>query len=243
MADAFSAVDLRFSFGGQALIDGVGFGVPQGGLFVITGRSGSGKSTLLELCSGQHAPESGRVLWDGACIADLNHDELVRAKQRIGYVFQKPALVHNFTIYDNLALPLRYHRDLAERDIRATVHACMEEMGLFNVDAKYPNELSAAQSRCAAIARALVMGPSLLFLDEPTSGVDPVTARGIAGVLKGLNASRGIAMVVVCTSIEFLKGLQCPVTVLQDGKLHDYRDPAVVSAGAGDMFSLLREAL
>ena len=243
MADAFAAVDVRFSFGGEPLIKGISFGVPQGGMFVITGRSGCGKSTLLELCSGQRTPDSGKVLWNGACIADLNHDELTKAKQHIGYVFQKHALVHNFTIYDNLALPLRYHRDIAERDIRAVVRACMEEMGLFNVDAKYPNELSAAQSRCAAIARAMVMGPSLLFLDEPISGVDPVTGRGIADVLKGLNASRGIAMVAVCNSIEFLKGLQCPITVLQDGKLYDYRGPAVASSGVGDMFSMLREAL
>ena len=243
MADAFTAVDIRFSFAGAALLKGISFGVVQGGMFVITGRSGCGKSTLLELCSGQRTPESGRVLWNGVCIAELNHDGLVRARQHIGYVFQKHALVHNFTIYDNIALPLRYHRDLAESEVRNTVRTCMEEMGLFNVDTKFPNELSAAQSRCAAIARAVVMGPSLLFLDEPTSGVDPVTSRGIANVLKGLNASRGIAMVMVCNSVELLKGMQCPITVLEDGKLYDYQDPAIAPSGAGDMFSMLRDAL
>jgi phospholipid/cholesterol/gamma-HCH transport system ATP-binding protein len=243
MADAFTAVDLRFSFAGEALLKGISFGVPQGGMFVITGKSGCGKSTLLELCSGQRTPESGRVLWNGAGIAELNHDGLVRARQSIGYVFQKHALIHNFTIYDNIALPLRYHRDIAEREVRTAVRACMEEMGLFNVDTKFPNELSAAQSRCAAIARAVVMGPSLLFLDEPTSGVDPVTAQGIAKVLKGLNASRRIAMIMVCNSVELLKGLTCPITVLEDGKLYDYRDPAIFSSGAADMFSILRDGL
>jgi phospholipid/cholesterol/gamma-HCH transport system ATP-binding protein len=243
MADAFTAVDIRFSFPGAALLKGISFGVPQGGMFVITGRSGCGKSTLLELCSGQRTPESGSVLWNGVCIAELNHDGLVRARQHIGYVFQKHALVHNFTIYDNIALPLRYHRNLAESEVRTVVKSCMEEMGLFNVDTKFPNELSTAQSRCAAIARAVVMGPSLLFLDEPTSGVDPVTSRGIASVLKGLNASRGIAMVMVCNSVELLKGVQCPITVLEDGKLYDYRDPSIAPSGAGDMFSMLRDSL
>jgi ABC-type multidrug transport system ATPase subunit len=82
-----------------------------------------------------------------------------------------------------------------------------------------------------------------LFLDEPTSGVDPVTSRGIAGVLKGLNASRGIAMVMACNSVDLLKGLQCPITVLEDGKLYDYNDPAIATSGAADMFSILRDEL
>jgi phospholipid/cholesterol/gamma-HCH transport system ATP-binding protein len=243
MAEAFNAVDLRFSYAGVPVLKGITFAVLQGGMYVITGRSGCGKSTLLEICSSQRTPESGRVFWDGACIAELNHDGLVRARQRIGYVFQKHALIHNFTIYDNIALPLRYHRDISERDVRTSVKACMEDLGLFNVDRKFPNELSAAQSRCAAIARAVVMGPSVLFLDEPTSGVDPITARGIANVIKDLNVSRGIAIVMVCNSVELLSGLQCPIMVLENGKLYDYRDPKIISSGIGDMFSTLRDAL
>jgi ABC-type multidrug transport system ATPase subunit len=85
--------------------------------------------------------------------------------------------------------------------------------------------------------------PEILFLDEPTSGVDPVTGRGIAKVLKELNTSRGIAMVMVCNSVELLRGMKCPITVLEDGKLYDYRDPAIAPSGAGDMFSILRDAL
>jgi phospholipid/cholesterol/gamma-HCH transport system ATP-binding protein len=243
MADAFNAVDIRFSFAGVPLLKGVSFNVAQGGVFAVAGRSGCGKSTLLEICSSQRTPESGRVLWNGACIGDMTHDGLVRARQHIGFVFQKHALIHNFTIFDNVALPLRYHRHLPERDVRAAVKACMEEMGLFNVDKKFPNELSAAQSRCAAIARAVVMDPALLFLDEPTADVDPVTAQGIVNVLKELNGSRRITIIMVCNSVEVLKRMNCPVTVLDNGKLYDYRDPAVAPAGAADMFSVLRDAL
>jgi ABC-type methionine transport system ATPase subunit len=243
MADAFCAEEIRFSFAGVSLIKGVSFAVPQRGIFAITGRSGCGKSTLLEICSSQRTPESGRIFWDGECITDLTHNGIVLARQRIGYVFQKHALIHNFTIYDNIALPLRYHRHYAERDVRTAVKKCMEELGLFNVDKKFPNELSAAQSRCAAIARAVVMEPAILFLDEPTAGVDPITAQGIGNVLLSLNKSQSIAIIMMCNNVEILKMMHCPVTILENGKLYDYRDPAASHEGVADMFSVLRDAL
>jgi phospholipid/cholesterol/gamma-HCH transport system ATP-binding protein len=140
-------------------------------------------------------------------------------------------------------LPLRYHRDISEREVRTIVKASMEELGLFNVDKKFPNECTAAQACSAAIARAVVMSPALLFLDEPATGVDPVTSRGIANVLWEMNSKRGIAIVMVCNSVEILKGVNCPVTVLDNGKLYDYKDPAKVLSGVTDLFSTLRDAL
>jgi phospholipid/cholesterol/gamma-HCH transport system ATP-binding protein len=243
MSNALEVKDIRFSYTGTPVLRGISFSVPQGGMFVITGRSGCGKSTLLEICSSQRTPDAGRVEWDGGNIAGLTHDGLVKARTHIGFVFQKHALIHNFTIFDNIALPLRYHRDLSERDVHANVKACMDELGLFNVDKKFPNECTAAQLSCSAIARAVVMSPSLLFLDEPTAGVDPVTARGIANVLLAMNASRGIALVMVCNMLEILKGLTCPVTVLDNGILYDHKDPSRAQNGEKDMFSTLRDAL
>jgi len=243
MSDALQVKDIRFSYAGTPVLKGISFTVPAGGRFAITGRSGCGKSTLLEICSSQRTPESGMVAWDGEGISELSHNGLVRARTRIGFVFQKHALIHNFTIYDNVALPLRYHRDLSEHEVRASVKALMDELGLFNVDKKFPNECTAAQACCAAIARAVVMSPVLLFLDEPAAGVDPVTARGITNVLMEMNATRGIAIVMVSNTIEILKSMACPVSVLDDGKLYDYRDPARGSHGAVDIFSALRDAL
>jgi phospholipid/cholesterol/gamma-HCH transport system ATP-binding protein len=243
MSDALEVRDVRFSYPGMPVLKSINFSVPKSGMFVITGRSGCGKSTLLEICSSQRTPESGTISWEGGNIADLSHDGLVRARTRIGFVFQKHALIHNFRIFDNIALPLRYHRDLSERDVRATVKAVMEELGLFNVDTKFPNECTAAQACCAAIARAVVMSPSLLFLDEPTAGVDPVTARGIVNVLLEMNGTRGIAIVMACNTVTILKGLNCPVTVLDNGELFDCKDPARAQSGVSDMFSILRDAL
>jgi ABC-type methionine transport system ATPase subunit len=242
MTEAFTANDITFSFAEAPLLKGISLSVAAGGAVAIAGRSGCGKSTLLELCAGLRTPASGSVTWDGVDIARLTHEGLMKARRNIGYVFQKHALIHNFTIYDNIALPLRYHRHLGERDERAAVKGCMEKLGLFDVDRKFPNELSAAQSRCAAIARAVIMGPRIVFLDEPTAGVDPVTAGTIATVLVELNASRGTAVVMICNNPEILKMMQCPVMVLDNGALYDYRDPARGHSGH-DMFSALRNAL
>ncbi len=242
MTEAFTARDITFSFGEAPLFRGISLSVAAGGTVAIAGRSGCGKSTLLEIFSGLRTPESGSVTWNGVDIARLTHEGLMTARRNIGYVFQKHALIHNFTVYDNIALPLRYHRHLGERDERATVKDCMGKLGLFDVDRKFPNELSAAQSRCAAIARAVIMGPSIVFLDEPTAGVDPVTAGAIANVLLELNQSRGMALVMICNNVEILKIMKCPVMVLDNGTLYDYRDPACGHSGP-DMFLALREAL
>jgi ABC-type methionine transport system ATPase subunit len=243
MAEALRVENVKFRFPGLPLLTGVTFSVFQGGMFAITGRSGCGKTTLLELCASLRNPQSGIVFWNEQSLAGLTHGGLMLARQGIGYVFQKHALIHNFTVFDNIALPLRYHRRKTERDVRVTVQKCMEELGLFNVDKRFPNELSAAQSRCAAIARAVVMEPSLLFLDEPTAGVDPMTATGIASVLKDLNSSKGMSVVMVCNNVDVLKSLSCTVTVLDNGKLFDYRDPAASVEGVESMFTVLRKSL
>jgi phospholipid/cholesterol/gamma-HCH transport system ATP-binding protein len=243
MNDAVNAVDIRFSFGSHVVLKNISFSVPAAGMVAIAGRSGCGKSTLLEICASLRAPDSGKILWNGVCVADLPQRGLVRARQQIGYVFQKHALIHNFTVFDNIALPLRYHRDLPEHEIRTSVRLCMEELGLFNVDKKFPNELSAGQSRCAAIARAMVMGPSILFLDEPTAGIDPVTSEGLANVLREMNGSRRIAIVMLCNDVATIKRMRCTVKVLDNGSLFDVSDPAMAENGAMDIFSFLRQAL
>lgn len=243
MTDALRVENVRFSFGGEPLLAGVSLSVATGGMLAIAGRSGCGKTTLLEICASLRQPQDGAVFWDGVELATLPRAEIMRKRQGIGYVFQKHALIHNFTVYDNVALPLRYHRHMAEHDVRRAVRACMEELGLHDVDKRFPNELSAAESRCAAIARAVVMGPSLLFLDEPTSGVDPVTAEAIARALASMNALRKLTVVAACNNVDVLKMLSCPVAVLDSGTLRDYRDAAAAQVGGANMFTVLRESL
>ena len=223
MDNAFLASGIHYSFGEVSLLNNISFGIPEGGALVIGGRSGCGKSTLLEICASLQTPRAGEVLWEGKNIACFNHEQLANARQRIGFVFQKHALIHNFNIFDNIALPLRYHTVLSEKDIRIKVKHCMDDFGLFNVDGKFPNQLSAGQSKCAAIARALILGPRILFVDEPTAGIDPFTEACIAHVINHLRERDRLTVCMICNDIQTIRLMNCPVKILEEGRLFDVR--------------------
>jgi ABC-type transporter Mla maintaining outer membrane lipid asymmetry ATPase subunit MlaF len=188
---------------------------------VIGGRSGCGKSTLLEICAGLLPPKSGRIFWEGRNIAEFTQGERIAARQRIGYIFQKHALIHNFTIFDNVALPLRYHTDQSEREIRSAVRRLLEEVGLFGVDGKFPNELSSGQTKCAAIARSLIMNPNIVFADEPTSGVDPFTQSCIVNVIAQYRIEHQATVVMISNEAKTIENFNSPVKILENGKIVD----------------------
>jgi phospholipid/cholesterol/gamma-HCH transport system ATP-binding protein len=215
----FRAEDLRCSIGGMPVLKGISFELLPGEALVIAGRSGCGKSTLLEMCAGLRPVQEGKVLWEGTCLAEMTYEERAEARQRTGFVFQKSALIHNFTIFDNIALPLRYHSSLAERDIRIRVAGLMEELGLFGVDRKFANELSVGQAKCAALARALVMDPRIVFLDEPTAGVDPFTETCVLNVINHFRSEKLPAIIMLCNDIRTIRSMKCPVKILDNGKL------------------------
>jgi phospholipid/cholesterol/gamma-HCH transport system ATP-binding protein len=227
MDDVFRVTGIHYSFGDFVVLKNISIEIPEGGAVVICGRSGCGKSTLLEICAGLRTPESGQVFWEGRCLADFNHEQLINARQRIGFVFQKNALIHNFNIFDNIALPLRYHTALSEKDIRIKVKHCMDGFGLFNVDGKFPNQLSAGQSKCAALARALVLAPRILFVDEPTAGIDPFTEECIANVVNQLRVSDQLTVCMICNDVQTIRYMNCPVKILEEGRLFDVRDTGV----------------
>jgi phospholipid/cholesterol/gamma-HCH transport system ATP-binding protein len=231
MDDTFCATGIQYSFGDFVVLKNISFEIAEGGAIVICGRSGCGKSTLLEICAGLRTPEAGGVFWEARNIADFNHEEIISARQRIGFVFQKHALIHNFTIFDNIALPLRYHTALSEKDIRIKVKRSMDELGLFNVDGKFPNQLSAGQSKSAALARALVLGPRVLFVDEPTAGIDPITQECIANVLNHFRTHDRLTVCMICNDVRTIRLMKCPVKILEEGKLFNLRDAGAFNEG------------
>jgi ABC-type transporter Mla maintaining outer membrane lipid asymmetry ATPase subunit MlaF len=236
MKTLFSAADLKYSLRDLPVLRGVSFQLSEGEALIIGGRSGCGKSTLLEICASLLSPEAGKVFWEGHCIADLTREELTTAKQRIGFIFQKHALIHNFTIFDNIALPLRYHSTLPEKDIQIQVRQCMEEVGLFDVDYKFPNELSSSQSKCAALARALIMKPHILFADEPTAGVDPYTETCITNVIENFRSLYRPAVLMACNDKRTIEHMKSPIKILDNGKLMDI---GASSAGSEDYQSAI----
>ncbi len=205
--------------GGFPLLRDVCLTVDPGSIVVIGGRSGCGKSTLLEICAGLKRPLDGRVLWDGCDIATMSHRELLAIRQRIGYVFQQYALIANYSVFENIALPLRIRGDLSENSIDMSVHAVMEEVALFNVEKLFPESLSKGQLRSAALARALVADPDMLFLDEPVSGIDPQTVSGITAILHAQQQRRRRTVIMISHDWHLWAPQPYRVVVLEGGKL------------------------
>jgi len=166
------ARDLAFSLDGRQIFQDLNFRLQRGEIYVVLGESGSGKSVLLKLCSGLFSPANGRVEIAGINLATASKEISQAMRIKMGFVFQEAALISNMSIYDNVALPLRYHTRLKEAEVQTRV---AEKMALFEVDRQYdrsiPAQLSLGMRKRAALARALVLEPELLFLDEPGTGL------------------------------------------------------------------------
>ena len=159
------------------------------------------------------------MLWDDVDIAAMSRKELLFARERIGFLFQQHALIANYSIFDNIALPLRIRGSLTEREVDLRVRAVMEEVALFGVERLFPESLSNGQLKSAALARALSTDPEMLFLDEPLSGIDPQTASGIRAVLADGQQRKPRTVITVSHDINLWAPLPCRVMTLSDGKL------------------------
>lgn len=211
--------EVTYSEGREMLLRGIDLTVEEGETVIICGRSGCGKSTFLEIIAGLKRPMHGRVLWDGTDITVLSRKDLLAARNRIGYLFQQHALIANYSIFENIALPLRVRSELPENEIRERVHAIMEEVALFNVDAAFPEALSVGQLKSATLARALVIDPEILFLDEPLSGLDPQTAAGIKSVLSEQQRAKRRTIVTAGHEMELWADGPSRTLFLEGGKL------------------------
>jgi len=175
--------DVSFKNKGNTILSGVNLKAAPGDVVSFGGPSGGGKSALLEICAGLLKPSGGSVLWNGEDICGLSKYELYDRRKTVGYMFQTSALISNHSVFDNIALPLRCGSGLREAVIKDKVARMMEELSICGTEKAFPEALSAAQLKCAALARALINEPELLLLDEPLSGVDPYAAQYIIDVL------------------------------------------------------------
>jgi phospholipid/cholesterol/gamma-HCH transport system ATP-binding protein len=205
--------------GGAILLNGINLTVKDGDVLMITGSGGSGKSTLLEICAGLIKPSLGTVFWNGYDIWKMSPAQRLSARKSTGFLFQNNALISNLTVADNISLPLRYHTGLNTWEASEKALERMNAMGLADVAGKRPEELSSEQSRWAALARALIIEPEILFLDAPTAGIDPVAGQKILHLLLAETKRRTMTIIVVSHSLSVARTLGCPVAVLNEGKL------------------------
>ena len=194
------AHDLAFRLDGREIFQGLNFRLRRGEIYVLLGASGSGKSVFLKLLSGLLSPEKGTVEIAGIDLAAASKEALETIWVKMGFVFQDAALISNMSIFDNIALPLRYHTHLAESEVQAQVS---EKMDLCEVDRKYdrsiPAQLSLGMRKRAALGRSLVLEPELLFLDEPTTGLGAEADSLITRILKSFQ-EREQASILMATS-------------------------------------------
>jgi ABC-type transporter Mla maintaining outer membrane lipid asymmetry ATPase subunit MlaF len=212
---------VSFRHGENTILERVDLTVPPGGVAIFGGRSGCGKSTLLELCAGLIKPCGGAVLWDGDDITDASRYELYGRRRETGYVFQGHALIANHSAFDNIALPLKCGgADLSSEAIGARVRSLMRELDIsIGVEKRFPEALSAAQLKLVAVARALIAEPRLLILDEPFSGIDPVTANLIAGVLHDKWKRGGMSILMAAHSLGAWPQHEAQRFMLKGGRL------------------------
>ena len=210
-------VSVRLAFGERRVFDGLSCRFSQGKVSVILGASGVGKSTLLRLLAGLIRPDYGD-LWIGEQeISRLPERQLRKVRRRLGMMFQGGALLDSMSVFDNVALPLREHTTLGEKEIADKVHAQFEAVGLKRVDTLLPGELSGGMKKRAALARAMITEPEILLIDEPFSGLDPLAVRLIEALLVEVNHTKGLTMILTNHHIGSTMRMADEVVFLVDG--------------------------
>lgn len=189
--------NLELRYGPVKIQSDINLTVSPGEIFAIMGGSGSGKSTLLKAMIGLLKPANGEVLYDGKQFAPGTASEQAIVQRKFGVLYQQGALWSSMTVGDNIALPLRFHTEMSEREIAAIIDYKLSLVGLGGTAAKYPSELSGGMRKRAALARALALDPELLFLDEPQAGLDPVSSSRLDLLVRQIRDSLGTSVVMV----------------------------------------------
>ncbi|HNX26938.1 MAG TPA: ABC transporter ATP-binding protein [Phycisphaerae bacterium] len=211
--------DLVKRFDGRAVLDGVNLDVYPGEMLVIMGGSGCGKSTLLRQIIGVSQPDEGYVELFGQKLGDMNDDEFDDACKRFGILFQSGALFNSMTIGENVALPLREHTDLDEETIEIMVKIKLEQVGLRQAEYLMPAEISGGMKKRAGLARATALDPEVLFYDEPSAGLDPVTSAEIDVLMMDMAQKLGVASVVVTHEMDSAFRIADRMIMLDKGKV------------------------
>lgn len=207
------------SFGPKRVLNDVSFQIDQGQALFLLGRSGTGKSVTLKLIMALMRPDSGEVWVDQDNVVGMREHGLSLVRRKLGYLFQDAALFDSLTLYENLALPLSRLTKKSKDEIDDVVHRVLTDVGLGADGAKYPSALSGGMKKRAGLARALVLEPKILLADEPSSGLDRITASEIDELLMRRKTEHGTALIIVTHDVHGARKVADRVAVLDKGNL------------------------
>ncbi len=236
---AHAIVELRhltFGYGERVILHDVSLSIPKGKVTALIGPMGAGKTTTLRLIGGQTRAQSGQVLFEGQDVTTMNQEHLYAVRRRMGMMFQMGALFADMTVFDNVAFPLHEHTGLSEALIRDIVLMKLHAVGLRGARDLMPSELSGGMTRRVALARAIALDPDLVIFDEPFSGLDPISLRTTARLIRQLNDSMSLTSLFVSHELEETFEIADHVIILAEGKvvaegspaqMHESADPLV----------------
>ncbi|MCA8935048.1 MAG: ATP-binding cassette domain-containing protein [Planctomycetes bacterium] len=213
-------------YDGRRVLDGVSFELERGRVYSIIGPSGCGKTTLLKSMLGLVDVSAGAIELVGVDVASVSESRVDEVRRRIGVVFQSAALLSSVSVFENVALPLRLHTKKKESEIREVVEHKLGLVGMQDALDRRPSELSGGMKKRCALARAIVMEPDLLFLDEPTSGADPVTAAVLDDLVLDLTRRIGCTAIAVTHEMRTAFRLSHEILMLWKGRIHHKGAPA-----------------
>ncbi|MCP4666923.1 MAG: ATP-binding cassette domain-containing protein [Deltaproteobacteria bacterium] len=209
--------DLVGGYGEDIILDQVSFDVYEGEVFVVLGGSGCGKSTLLKHLIGLIQPLAGHVMIDGEDITRCDEDAFKNVLKKVGVLYQSAALFGSMTIAENVALPVKEYKDLPKESVDALVQMKLNQVNLEDYGNYLPSEISGGMKKRAGLARAMALNPKILFFDEPSAGLDPVTSAGLDSLIIHLNKSLGTTMVMVTHELPSILAVAHRVIMLDKG--------------------------
>jgi len=210
---------LHKSFGPKTVLNGINLEVREAETLSVLGRSGTGKSVLLKLIVGLQAPDSGSMRIHGQEITGLPTDPLNEIRKKIGFSFQQSALYDSLTVEENVAFPLRRHTKMSDIQLKRRVQELLSTVGMQGESQKLPGQISGGMQKRVGLARALALEPDILLFDEPTAGLDPITAAEIGGLILRLQEKRKVASIVVTHDIRGARTVSDRLALLRDGQI------------------------
>jgi phospholipid/cholesterol/gamma-HCH transport system ATP-binding protein len=219
LAGVIEIRDLHKAFGEQKVLNGINLEVERGETVAVLGRSGGGKSVLLKLLIRLQTPDSGSIRVADQEITDLGDKQLNEVRKKIGFLFQQAALYDSLTVEENVAFPLKRHTKASVEEQRKRARDLLAEVGMDRDLEKLPSEISGGMQKRVGLARALALDPEILLFDEPTAGLDPITAAEIGNLINDLKQKRRMSAIVVTHDVHGAKAYSDRMVLLHNGNI------------------------